>query len=271
MNEYNPNVFYENPGKNIFIKRIDCWEDTKKQALKLDKPLKSIKYKYDPNFKFIFEFEKTDVSIINIDTIECGLKLKENGWNPLILNLADDCISGGCVNIGSGAQEESIFRVSNIFMTLIQTPDFYPIQKDEAILSSKIKIIKQSEKNNWKMIKDPQELSIITCPALKYPSLENGKLKQCDILTLKNKIRLILQIAYTNNNDTVIFGAMGCGAWRNPCSDVAQVFKEVLDEYQGVFSKLYFAILKNAGDTYVVKNHNVQKDNYDIFKEIFSE
>lgn len=59
--------------------------------------------------------------------------------------------------------------------------------------------------------------------------------------------------------------------WRNPCVDVAQIFKQVLDEYQGVFSKLYFAILKNAGDTYLVKNHNVQKDNYDIFKEIFSE
>lgn len=64
------------------------------------------------------------VSVKDIDCLIACKQLQDAGNNPVVLNLADILVPGGCVESGSGAQEESIFRRSNITRTLTQ--DFYP-------------------------------------------------------------------------------------------------------------------------------------------------
>ena len=64
------------------------------------------------------------VSVKDIDCLVACKQLIDAGNNPAILNLADILVPGGCVESGPGAQEESIFRRSNITRTLTQ--DFYP-------------------------------------------------------------------------------------------------------------------------------------------------
>jgi uncharacterized protein (TIGR02452 family) len=72
-------------------------------------------------------------------------------------------------------------------------------------------------------------------------------------------------VAKIHGHDTVIFGAMGCGAWQNPAKCVARVFKEVLQEYDGWISNYVFAILKDV-DYDSESEEGVS--NYDIFKNI---
>jgi uncharacterized protein (TIGR02452 family) len=48
---------------------------------------------------------------------------------------------------------------------------------------------------------------------------------------------------------------MGCGAFQNPPSEVARIYKEVLEEpeWNGVFEEIVFAVLDARGES----NHRI--------------
>jgi len=160
---------------------------------------------------------KSNIEIYDMDSINCAIHLINNGKvkNPLVLNLADNVFAGGCVNNGSGAQEESLFRRSNYYMTLLQS--MYPIENNQAIYSPNVTVFKSSEDRQWALI-NPINLSFIACPAIRHPDVLKisnncGYVKkfsdQNDVHILKNKIRLIINIASKHNHDCIVFSAMG--------------------------------------------------------------
>jgi uncharacterized protein (TIGR02452 family) len=269
------NVFADDDDDNdcIFVKRMKCWENTREICKTMNPPPNSEKVIYSNN-EFTKRFHKSNVQFFNIDAIECAIEQLVKKLNPLVLNLADDCFAGGCVKSGSGAQEESLFRTTNYFQSLKQT--FYPIKRNEAVYSPEISVIKTSEKTDWKLIDQNEmpKICFIACPGLKYPDTvtTNGEkiLLDSDVDILKNKIKLIIQTAVLKNHDTIIFGALGCGAWKNPRKHVAEIFKEVLDEYDGVVLNYFFAIMNTNEDNYIVRDHDkgVEKT-IDIFTEVF--
>lgn len=181
-----------------------------------------------------------------MDAIECCL---EYAPDALVLNLADDLVPGGCVAQGSRAQEEALFRCTNYCATL--TDNFYPIENDEAVYSPGVSVIKTSD---WKRIETPPKMAFVACPGLKYPKTKNGRLCATDVAILKMKIELIIQTAFEFGHETIIFGALGCGAWGNPPGHVAEIFKQVLDEYDGYVPNYYFAILTTPGDDGIARN-----------------
>jgi len=255
---------------SIFVKRINCWNNTKKICNDRELPMKSIKitYKYEYYYK---KYNKSNINFFNMDAIECGLM---NGMNSLVLNLADDIFAGGCVNMGSGAQEESLFRRTNYFQSLLQ--ELYPIKNNELIYSPDISIIKTSEQTGWLPYNKNEEptLSFIACPGIKYPETiiidYETWLNSEDSNILKIKIKLIIQTAVQFNHNTIIFGAMGCGAWRNPIKHVALIFKEILQEYDGVILNYYFAIMNTTDENYIIRNHNKDtRKTIEIFQEVF--
>ena len=263
----------DNYEDNIFVKRIDCWLNTQEICKIIDPPsIPSVKviYKNEP---FTRKYEKSTIRFYNMDCVNLALSLIH--LKPLVLNLSDDLWSGGWVASGSGASEESIFRRTNYFQSLLQ--NMYPILPNEAIYSSKISIIKKSEKENWDLIPtdEMQKLDFVACPALKYPetiTVNNEKrLVDKDVEILKKKIKLIIQIAVDNNHDTIILGAMGCGAFLCPIKHVANIFKEVLEELDGVILNYFFAIMTTDSDSYIVKDHNKgDKPSIEYFTEVFS-
>lgn len=225
----------------------------------------------------------TKIKIDNIDSIDCGIALQKTGLDPVVLNLADYFIAGGYVDLGSGAQEESIFRRTNLFKTLRTERNFYPIEDGEAILSRKVNVLKSSEREGWKLLSKPLWLDFIAYPGIYMPILdypdeksgiEKARLKDHDVERLKIKIKIILQTAYHNRNDAIVMGALGCGYYKCPSVQVAEIFKEVLTEYHGVFKRIHFAILKNVDFMYIVRSAlnttGIQKDNYEIFKDVFT-
>ena len=63
----------------------------------------------------------------------------------------------------------------------------------------------------------------------------------------KSRIREICRVAMEHQVTTVVFGAFGCGAFRNPPELVARAFREVLQEelYKTqFFLKVVFCIKK---------------------------
>lgn len=75
------------------------------------------------------------------------------------------------------------------------------------------------------------------------------------------KIWAILRIAYNNGQHRLVLGAFGCGAFNNPPSHMAELFKQVLNEpeFQGLFREIRFAI---------IEDHNSKDQNYNGFAEV---
>lgn len=255
--------------------RQQCWLSTKKISETLPIPPMSIKSIYDPNFVPTRKFDITHIFVVDNDTLDCGLLLKKNNnLNPVVLNMANNFFPGGCVDIGCNAQEESLFRRTNYYKTL--TIDNYPLNKDEAIYSKDVLVFKENENNGW-IVTEPEKMSFIACAAIRNPEIIlqedkmiiNAKYKNIDdVEIMKNKIRLILQIAYKNNHDSVVLSAFGCGAFYNPTHNLALIMKDVLREYDGLFKVVYIAILSNFDKN---TNYNFDKtNNYDVFKHVFN-
>lgn len=258
---------------NIFLQRIECWKDTLDISNKLLNPQSpSLKLKYDDKFNLNKKYEKSNIKFFDMDSIDCCLLYDSNA---LVLNLADNNFPGGCVEMGSGAQEESLFRRTNYCKSL--NIKLYPLKNDEIIYSPLISVIKTNEATGWKLLdlNNPPKISFIACPGIKYPDLitinNEARLNDTDIEILQNKIKTIIQTAIKFNHDTIIFGAMGCGAWQNPTKHVAEIFKEVLQIYDGTVLNFYFAIMSTTNDNYIVRNRdNKKKKSVEIFSEVFN-
>jgi len=65
-----------------------------------------------------------------------------------------------------------------------------------------------------------------------------------EIIITKNKIRTIFRIALENGNDSLVLGAFGCGAFRNPPVQIARLFHDIINEneFNNRFKKIVFAI-----------------------------
>jgi len=110
--------------------------------------------------------------------------------------------------------------------------------------------MKDTEENGFAQI-TPFFAHVISCPGVRHPTLRDGRMTQMDIDRLRVKIETILQLAERENVATLVLGALGCGAWKNPAIDVACAFKEALDRFAGVFRRVVFAVKPPAKDMYM--------------------
>ena len=203
---------------------------------------------------------------MDMDSIEAALMVHNK--NPLVLNFADDVFPGGHVAMGSGAQEESLYRRTNYFTTLGHFTGFYPLEGTDVVYSSDVLVIKDLEFN---LLKDFKPLCFIACPGLRHPSLLAGdKLRTTDRELLKKRIETIFQVGYIYGHDALVLGALGCGAWNSPPEEVARVFKEVCEAWDGVFSTIIFPCFRVDTKDYIVKTRNSMKGicNFEVFSSV---
>lgn len=249
-----------------FMKKIDIWNDTIKRCNSMKHIVyRSVKHGYE-DIDHVARYDKTQVFIVNQDSIDCGKYLLDNRFNPVVLNMADNCFPGGHVAMGSGAQEEALFRRTNYFQTLNLGTGFYPLVNSELVYSHGVTVIKDVDGG---LLDSFFGLSFIACPAIKKPNLVDGKFSEEDHQLFKMKVRNILNVAYKYGHDSVVLGAMGCGAWQCPQEEVAEIFKNVVGEYEGMFKVVAFAILEVNRKDYIVQNANLMRSNYEIFKRTF--
>jgi uncharacterized protein (TIGR02452 family) len=198
------------------------------------------------------------------DTVSSAVKWHNKG-TTCILNMASASKPGGGVAEGAQAQEECLFRCSNLWESI--TKGFYPINKYEAIYTKSATFFKDVKYDIMKAIK----VDVVTVAAVNlnrdsyFDEEKNDWVDQLNRKPLgyrrltKKKIRLMLSLAVHNNVDNLILGAWGCGVFKNKPEDIAKMFKDVLKEYKGSFENVIFAVIND-------KNSN--GNNYETFKEI---
>ena len=196
-----------------------------------------------------------------------------------VLNFASSTNPGGGVTKGSTAQEECLCRCSNLYLTLYQEKcirEYYNINKkhmsnlgSDAIIYSRNVYVFKDKDYNMLPVEDRFYVDVLTCAA---PNLRENPRNQYNSDASEEKLTLtdeelynihvkrarnILNVAVKNEDDYLILGAFGCGAFRNNPEIVAKAYKDVLQDYMYCFKVIDFAIIDGK-----------YSNNYEIFKRI---
>lgn len=242
---------------NVFARNIQVWNETKSIVTRnnLIAPI-SVKFK-DIKTELHAITKTTDINVIDMDTIDAGIILKERKFKPVVLNMCDWYVPGGVVEAGATTQEEDLFRRSNYFTTLDKK--FYPLYNNETIYSKSVFVFRDNADNNYNILNTPVFLDFIAAPAPFKPVLEDKRIKkQEDIDLFKNKMETLFEVAYSMGNDSIVLSAWGCGAFHCPPEHTAELFNEVIAKYRKAFRIIVFAILN--------KNKN-----YKVFKKLITQ
>ena len=205
-------------------------------------------------------------------TFEAAYGYKDTGMAVAVLNFASASNPGGGVVNGSSAQEECLCRCSTLYFNLNENSNwenFYkphrqdgnPLHNDDIIYTPGVVVFK-SDAAYPKLLaeRDWQKLNVITCaapnlrerPSNRYNSGDGFaavNISDADLQALHEKrARRILDVAAFCQNDAVILGAFGCGAFRNKPQVVAAAYKNVLADYRRAFKVIEFAVYCSPRD-----------------------
>ncbi len=226
---------------------VRVWRHTQAVCKQLPPPkVATTKVCYDATFEWHRdERRKTRVQVVSMDTLKAAAALMTIVPDVAVLNLADDSFPTGCVDTGSTAQEESLCRSSALSHHLDMR--HYPLRDGELLYSPGVLVFKDSAANDFRPLDRPYEVDVISCPGLRHPQLTGeSRLREEDRERLRVKVRTIFQAAYKHGRRGLVLGSLGCGAWRSPPDEVAAVFKSVLEECDGAFEHVIFAVLPQA-------------------------
>lgn len=188
-----------------------------------------------------------------LDTVSALIKYCDK--KTAILNMASARRKGGGVENGARAQEECLFRCSNLY-TISQ--DLYPLSNDEYIYSNDVSFIKDGSYRDMY----PVTCDVITIAAINLSSQLSAEIDPSDYTKItKNKIYNMLHSASENGCKNIILGAWGCGVFKNDPTQMAIMFDEVIDRSGFDFDNIIFA---------VINDHNSVDNNCQIFKNILS-
>ena len=202
----------------------------------------------------------TNIKVLNEDCLNVANWLWSKGFKPCVLNMASRRMPGGGVLTGAGAQEENLFRRTNLFQSLYPfkeelareylvepREEQYPIERFEGgIYSPTIVVFRGPESEGYPLLTNPFPVSVATVPAINRPDLTaDGHLTKEMEASYERKMATIFRLAFAGGNDALVLGAWGCGAFRNPPADIARIFHKTLDSYEfkNKFAVVVFAIL----------------------------
>ena len=202
------------------------------------------------------------ISVVNENCIKTCLKLNKSknnhNHNVGLLNMCSVSKLGGAVYKGMFAQEEEIYRSTNIFSKISDI--HYPISNDQLLLTKNVKIIQcRSSKSYFDFINVKKEkcfIDIISIPSLRKPdvilkdNLEFYKNEE-DFQIIYNKLESLFKTFILNNNIDIVIGAFGCGIYKNPINDVIKIFKSLLVDYSKFFNSITFSILDKSNENYL--------------------
>jgi uncharacterized protein (TIGR02452 family) len=102
------------------------------------------------------------IQIVNGDCLNHALRLKGEGYNPIVLNMANAEVPGGGYLHGAGAQEENLFRRTNLFQYhKYKEEQRYPIPLFGGIYCPNSTVIKASEQEGYEFLEEPEKMSFV--------------------------------------------------------------------------------------------------------------
>lgn len=210
-------------------------------------------------------YKKPSITVENCDTISAGKKLKDKGLNPVCINMASAWKPGGGWRKGSMAQEESLFYRSTFAVSLedclkIRKRNFYPLSKRALIYSPSILVFKDKyyQLLDWP---DCYFLDFIAIAAIRKPKLCSGRFTPEDFQITEEKVDGFFKVAYEKGHDSLVLGALGCGAYSNPVKEIVKIFNRCLERWKHHFKQITFAIIndRNGRENFQLFEQGIKK------------
>lgn len=264
-------------------RNAEIFEDTKKHY-ETDDTLKDIVKKSMSRQRFISEKATISISVqpengraqVKVSgkrSLEAAEFYEKQGKKVCVLNFASATNPGGGVAHGASAQEECICRCTTLYPCLNSNEmwqRFYAphrkaanqLYNNDCIYTPQVCVFKSDTRfpemlprNEW------WYTDIISCaapnlrekpsnPMNPYSGNKAVKISNAELEELlTSRIRRIFQLAAANENDVLVLGAFGCGAFRNPPELVARVFRKVMEEYIGCFDTIEYAVYHTERET----------------------
>jgi len=237
---------------------VNVFQDTLENSKNLTNSITS-KHTFDEILPAKLTMFKPNISVINTDSVSAAVEYSKYG-KACVLNMASYKRPGGGVHNGARAQEECLFRCSNLIHVVPNS--FYPLEENEALYTKDAIFFKDKDYDYM----GPINCDVITIAAINLN--ENAKYDPVQNVTdyrkiTKDKIRLMVSLAAQNGVKNLILGAWGCGVFKNDPKTMAQYFSEVLigEGYSVDFNNIVFAI---------INDHNSVGNNFDIFNNQFN-
>lgn len=263
-----------------YLKLQEIFQDTVKQCTTNPKLIEEVKQSVGTQYivkerDFVEQnknkrpYEKSaDLLVSKKKTLEAAQQYK--GKKVAILNFANAINPGGGVVNGAIAQEECICRCSTLYLNLVQedmVEHFYKVHEkdyhkgklpygsnDDCIFTPNVVMFKSDVEFPETL---PEEewmaVDVITCaaPCLIGCNIQEDKLREIH----RKRIRKILELAKSEDEEVLILGAFGCGAFQNPVELVAEEMVRAVKEYENWFETVEFAVYCTERD----------RRNYEVF------
>lgn len=235
---------------------IQVYQDTYQHSINM---LNSVTTKHKFNEILVSDVpNKTEynISVINSDSVSAVVDYSKQR-KSCILNMASYKRPGGGVKRGSRAQEECLFRCSNL--THVISEDFYPLIENQCLYTKDVIFFKDFNYDYMDEVKS----DVVTIAAFNLNEQEIDTTDSYYINTTKQKIRLMLSLAIKNDVDNIILGSFGCGVFKNDPEQMSEFFHDILEKenYRVYFKNVVFAI---------INDHNSVGNNFEIFNNKFN-
>ena len=185
------------------------------------------------------------------------------GERICVHNFASALNPGGGVTHGASAQEEAICRCSTLYCNisvpdivnkfhyrhrqLMRLKEMNVLYNDDCIFTPGVIAFKSDTSVPQLLAEDSwNQVDVITCAA---PNLREYQISDEELLHIHEKrVGRICDIAVSENEEVLILGAFGCGAFRNSPYVVAEAMARVTEKYKFDFITIEFAVYCSPAD-----------------------
>lgn len=184
------------------------------------------------------------------DSLVAALRLLRSGSGasklpPIVLSMANGKSVGGGFLHDSIGQEEELCRRSDLFPQLVDAywDGGFPLAELGAIVSPDVLVFRGLQQDGSPLLAEPYTVGVVTAAAPRAPDLSTRQARLAYRTRMRSKVDALLALISGLGYSDVVLSAWGCGAFRNPPSVVARVFRECLDgRFCGAFRRVVFAI-----------------------------
>lgn len=200
--------------------------------------------------------QQTRISVQSKDCLYVASDLVHRGLNPFVLDLGSDEYFGGGYRGGARAQEEDLCRRSGLALAVdtelgLQSQNFYPLRHQSpaaGVYVPDVPVFRTGSERGYAYLDRPFNVAFGIIAAYEKPSLDSStgelRLRLQEARVTREKIRTVLEMAFQNGHQSLVLGALGCGAYRNPPGHVIEIFMDVIaKEYPRCFEEIVFAVL----------------------------
>jgi len=204
---------------------------------------------------------QTRFACVESDCFEVAEILHERGLPCSMLNCASNRWVGGGFWNDKGTQEEALFRLSSIVLSLFphraetdnrvilrgledRNESIYPFPEFSALYSPNVLLLRQNQID--KSFREPPSM---ICISVISQAAYDLRVESFNSEGMAKKVYSIFQAAYENGDKNLVLSAIGCGGFRNDPKVVARIFRSILDDYfPNCFEHVIFAFPSLSSD-----------------------